>query len=67
MAVPIPPLNFNSSSSAKSALDQSGSIFHASGDGDWVVNQGGAQLTGISPWLIAALALGAVWFLTRKN
>lgn len=63
---PIPPLNFNSSSSARSALDQNGSIFQASGDGDWVVNMGGAQMAGMSPLIIAAVVLGVAWLLLKK-
>lgn len=61
----LPPLNLNSSSSARSGLDANGSIFHASGDGDWVVNQGGAQLAGMSPWLLLA-AMGALWLILKR-
>lgn len=58
------------SSSAHSALDTSGSLYHASGNGDWVVNLAGsapsAQVAGSGALLWIALALGAAWLLLKR-
>lgn len=68
----LPPLSFSSSSSAKSgdsSLTQGGSLFSASGAGDWNVNIAGAgpsiQASGASLLLLAAV-LGAAWLLLKK-
>jgi hypothetical protein len=86
--IPLPPLqlDFGSSASGASHLDANGSIYHASGDGDWNINiagSGTSQQTassmpsvasalglgnaaaGLSPLMLVALALGAVWMLKR--
>lgn len=64
--VPIPPISYSSSSSAKSSLDQTGAAFSGSGSGAWTVNEGGAQISGgIAPWMLVA-ALGAAWLIFKK-
>lgn len=86
--IPLPPLNldFGSSATGASHLDTYGSMYHASGNGDWNVNiagSGTSQQTassmpsvasalglgnaaaGLSPLLLVALALGAVWMFKR--
>lgn len=45
MATPLPPINAGGGKSA-SALEAQGSLFQASGDGDWVVNMGGSGGSG---------------------
>lgn len=40
-ATPLPPISAGGGQSS-SALYTSGSLYHASGDGDWVVNLGGS-------------------------
>lgn len=68
----MPPLNISapSNATASSGLDMSGSIFHASGPGDWNVSLGQGvtlgQGAGLSTWLIAAAALAA-WLLLKKG
>lgn len=57
------------SSSAHSALDTSGSLYHASGNGDWVVNLAGSApsaqaASGSLLWV--ALALGVAWLLLKR-
>ena len=62
----MPPINANSSSRASSALDASGQINPASGDGDWTVNFG-AGSGGLSPMVMLGLgALVLIWFLRNK-
>ena len=62
----MPPINANSSSRSSSALDASGQINHASGDGDWNVNFG-AGSGGFSPMVMLGLgALVLIWFLRSK-
>lgn len=57
----IPPLNFQSSSSAsgyaQNAFDNSG----------MVVNYGGGVSTGMPGWALAALAVGAVLWLAKRK
>lgn len=62
---PIPPMNLSAPSSATASLNASGSMFQASGNGDWNVNMGGAQWAGMSPLLIVA-ALGLAWMLLKR-
>jgi len=57
----LPPLNFQSSSS--SSLGTAGSLYHASGDGDWNVNFG---TQGVNPWLLAALVGVAAWVIFKR-
>lgn len=60
----LPPINAGSKSS--SALDASGQINHASGDGDWTVNFG-AGSGSLSPMVMLGLGgLVVLWFLLRK-
>lgn len=74
---PIPGLSLpgltslpSMSSSATSRLDTHGSINHASGDGDWIVNMGGSaptlQTASSGSLLWVALALGVAWLLLKR-
>lgn len=68
----LPPLNLSapSNATATSGLDSSGSIFHASGDGDWNVNMApglNMQGGGLSPWLIAAAVAAGLFFFMKKG
>lgn len=76
----LPPLNLGSS--ATSALNTSGSLFHASGDGDWTNNFGGSGLlggfggfgasssggatAGGPSWLLLAALAGAAWLIFKR-
>lgn len=63
MAVPLPPLNLSLPSSAN-ADGQLGVGYDNSG---FVVNIGGGVASaGLSPWLLAALAVGAVLWLRKR-
>lgn len=68
----LPPLNItsNSASRADSALDAAGSIFHASGNGDWNVSMGGTAPTlNISTATVSLLAAAvgvALWLFLKK-
>lgn len=63
----MPPLNISAPSTAQSGLDASGSIYHASGPGDWYVQMGpGLQVGKISPWLLLAAAVAAYFLLGKK-
>lgn len=62
----MPPVNMAASNSARSALDASGSIYHASGDNSpWTVNMGGTaptlNMSGAGGlWIVAAVAAGVM-------
>lgn len=57
----LPPLNFQSSSSAdgRSATTNDNSGF--------TVNYGGALSTGMPGWMLALALLGGAWWLMRKR
>lgn len=64
MLPPLPPLNLSAPSSATSSLNTSGSMFQASGNGDWTINNG-TGAGGINPLFILA-ALGVAWYLFKR-
>lgn len=66
MAMPIPPLNLNTSQQASSGAGGGNSVGGATSD--WVVSYGGGVSTGqaIPTWVwAAAIVLGAWWIKKR--
>lgn len=59
------PINFTGTSGARGALEANGNLYHASGNGDWTVNQGGAQVTSGGTLLLIAGALLLVYLLRK--
>lgn len=53
---------------SSSPFNTSGSMYQASGDGDWNVNFGGAMSSanGINPWILVALGVGVAWIAFKR-
>jgi hypothetical protein len=62
----LPPLNFSANANSSSALNTSGSLFRASGDGDWNVNMRGLATQGGGSLLMLAAVGVVLWLLSRR-
>lgn len=65
--LPVSNKQSSAATSGDSSLAQSGALFHASGNGDWNVNMGGASVQGGSSWLLIGAGLLVAWLVFRKK